>query len=295
MKVALFHNPKAGNGTFKVSDFVRSIENAGHKVLYVSIKAKDWREAFCEHIDRVIVAGGDGSVSRISPWLAARSLPFSILPLGTANNCARSLGQTHTAETIITNLGSADQTKVDLDLITTPAGQRSFLESAGVGLLPRFMSIMQNLQKKNGSKFRSLAGERLAHAKKYLRSMAKDISTFGCEVLLDNENISGDFLLLEVANMGLIGPSLSLATTVDPGDGLLDVVWVRRESRKEWLRYLKHFRPDEETPAPFEHRQCRRITFRRADVPWHIDGKVFPEIVNPCCATIYPGALQLIG
>ena len=76
MKVALFHNPKAGNGTFKVSDFVRSIESAGHKVLYVSIKAKDWREAFSEPIDRVIIAGGDGSVSRISPWLAARGLPF---------------------------------------------------------------------------------------------------------------------------------------------------------------------------------------------------------------------------
>ena len=295
MKVALFHNPKAGNGTFKVSDFVRSIESAGHKILYVSIKAKEWREAFCEPIDRVIIAGGDGSVSRISPWLAARGLPFFILPLGTANNCARSLGQTHTAETIVTNLGSPGQTKVDLGLITSPAGQRSFIESAGVGLLPRFMGVMQNLQKKNGSKFRSLAGERLAHAKKYLQSMAKDISTFGCEVLLDNENISGEFLLLEIANIGLIGPSLSLAAAADPGDGLLDVVWIRRENRKEWLRYLKHFRIDEETQAPVEHRQCRQITFRRADVSWHVDGKAFSEIASPCCVTVYPGALQLIG
>jgi diacylglycerol kinase family enzyme len=154
---------------------------------------------------------------------------------------------------------------------------------------------MQNLQKKNGSKFRSLAGERLAHAKKYLQSMAKDISTFGCEVLIDNENISGEFVLLEVANIGLIGPSLSLAAAADPGDGLLDIVWIRRENRKEWLRYLKHFRIDEERHAPVEHRQCRRITFRRTDVPWHVDGKVFSEIVSPCCVTVYPGALQLIG
>jgi len=46
MKIALFHNPKAGNGTSKVSEIVRQIESAGHKVLYVSIKEQDWEEAF---------------------------------------------------------------------------------------------------------------------------------------------------------------------------------------------------------------------------------------------------------
>jgi diacylglycerol kinase (ATP) len=295
MKVALFHNPKAGNGTFKVSEFVRAIETAGHKVLYVSIKTKDWQQAFCEPIDRVIIAGGDGSVSRLSPWLAARGLPFSILPLGTANNCARSLGQTRTAEAIIHNLGSGGQTKIDLGLITSPTSKRFFIESAGVGLLPRIMSEMRNLQKKNGSKFRSLIGERLDGAKKYLHSMAKDISTFGCEALLDDENISGDFLLLEIANIGLIGPSLNLADAASPSDGFLDIVWVRHENRKEWLRYLKYLGTDENTPAPVERRQCRRITFRRAEVPLHVDGKVLPEIVSPCCVTVYPSALHLIG
>jgi hypothetical protein len=43
MRIALLHNPKAGNGTFGVSKFVRQIEKGGHKVDYTSIKQNDWQ------------------------------------------------------------------------------------------------------------------------------------------------------------------------------------------------------------------------------------------------------------
>jgi diacylglycerol kinase family enzyme len=238
MRIALVHNPKAGNGTFKVSEFVRQIESAGHKVLYVSIKEEDWPKIFGELVDRVIIAGGDGSVSRIAPWLAARRLPFCILALGTANNCARGLGQMQAAERLIASIFSAPTRKIDLGLVTSPGGQRSFIESAGVGFLPRFMDEMRASQKKNGSKFRSGAHKRLADAKKYLWSMAKKTPTFEAEILLDAEKISGELLLFEIANIGSIGPSLDLAPDADPSDGFLNVAWVRDEHRKEWLNYL---------------------------------------------------------
>jgi diacylglycerol kinase family enzyme len=294
MRIALIHNPKAGNGTFKVSKFVRQIESAGHKVLYVSIKERDWPKIFGELIDRVIIAGGDGSVSRIAPWLAARRLPFCILALGTANNCARGLGQMQAAERLIASISSAPTRKIDLGLVTTPDGQRCFIESAGIGFLPRFMDEMRASQKKNDSKFRSVAHKRLADAKKWLWSMAKETPTFEGEILLDAEKISGEFLLVEIANIGLIGPSLDLAPEADPSDGFLNVAWVRAEHRKEWLNYLKRSRTNGKASAPVEHRQCRQIAFRRSDVTLHVDGKVFPEMETPCCITVYPGALELI-
>jgi diacylglycerol kinase (ATP) len=294
MRIALVHNPKAGNGTFRVSEFVRQIESAGHKVLYVSIKEKDWPKIFGELVDRVIIAGGDGSVSRVAPWLAARRLPFCILGLGTANNCARGLGQMQTAERLIANVFSAPTRKIDLGLVTSPGGQRCFIESAGVGFLPRFIGEMRASQKKNGSKFRSVARERLADAKKYLWSIAKETPAFEGEILLDAEKISGEFLLVEIANIGLIGPSLDLAPAADPSDGFLNVAWVRDEHRKEWLNYLKRLRTNGKASAPVEQRQCRQITFRQSSIPLHVDGKVFPEMETPCCVTVYPGALELI-
>ena len=294
MKIALVHNPKAGNGTFKVSEFVRQIESAGHKVLYVSIKEENWPQIFGELVDGVIIAGGDGSVSRIAPWLAARRLPFCILALGTANNCARGLGQMQTAERLIASIFSTPTRKIDLGLVTSPGGQRCFIESAGVGFFPRFMDEMRASQKKDGSKFRRVAHKRLADAKKYLWSMGKETPTFEGEILLDAEKISGELLLLEIANIGLIGPSLDLAPDADPSDGFLNVAWVRGEHRKEWLNYLKHLRTNGKASAPVEQRRCRQITFRRSDVLLHVDGKVFPETKTPCCVTVYPGALDLI-
>jgi diacylglycerol kinase family enzyme len=294
VKIAFFHNPKAGSATFKVSNVVRRVEAAGNQVRYVSIKDKAWEQAFGEPIDRAIVAGGDGSVSRLAPWLAARKLPFCILPLGTANNCARALGQMHAVETIIANIGSPLITKIDLGLITAFEDSRCFIESAGIGLLPLFMNEMRSLQKENAAKLRTGPRKRLANAKKYLAALAKDFTPFECELLADDEVVKGEFLLLEIANAGLIGPGLNLAPVADAGDGFFNLVWVSHRRRDEWLTYLKLLRKGEESPPPVEERRCQRITFCHADVPLHIDGKVFPEMATPLCVSIHQGALELI-
>jgi YegS/Rv2252/BmrU family lipid kinase len=43
-------------------------------------------------IDRVIVAGGDGTLNAVLQGLVGTDLPLGILPLGTANNLARTMG-----------------------------------------------------------------------------------------------------------------------------------------------------------------------------------------------------------
>jgi diacylglycerol kinase (ATP) len=46
---------------------------------------------YCEQIDLVIVGGGDGTVNAAIEGLLETNLPLGVLPLGTANNLARSL------------------------------------------------------------------------------------------------------------------------------------------------------------------------------------------------------------
>jgi diacylglycerol kinase (ATP) len=104
------------------------------------------------------------------------------------------------------------------------------------------MNEMRALQKENGAKLRTGPRKRLANARKYLAALAKNISPFGCELLVDEEPIKGEFLLLEIANAGLIGPRLNLAPAADAGDGFFNLVWVSHQRRDKWLNYLKLLR-----------------------------------------------------
>jgi diacylglycerol kinase (ATP) len=294
MNVALFHNPEAGLGQLKVRTLVRQFEEAGYDLLYVSIKEKHWEKAFGEPIDRAVVAGGDGTVSRLAPWFSARGIGFCILPLGTANNCARSLGQLHSLQTIITRLREAPIRKLDLGIVTSSDGHRIFVESVGIGLLAELMSKMRGLEKKKKSRARLTPQERLSESLKYLASLAKDFPDAKCELLLDDEVLTGGLLLLEIANMGLVGPNLELVPNVDPADGAFDVFWVSGDQRKAWKAYLNSRRKGETSPPPVNFRRCRRIVVRAVDSPVHVDGKVFLTMATPVTIRPQPNALDLL-
>jgi diacylglycerol kinase family enzyme len=294
MKIALFHNPSAGDRSLDGSRLIRYFVEAGYDVTYVAINQKGWESAFKKPIDRAVIAGGDGTVSRLAPWLAATKIPFCILPLGTANNCAKTLGQTHPIEVLVAKLPSANIKQVDLGIVTTPLGQQVFIESVGIGLLAEFMGEMRMREKKKNSRNRLNPEERLAGALKYLRSLAKDYAEFRCELLLDDQIVSGHVLFLEVANMGLIGPNLNLIPNVDPHDGAFEVAWAGTDQRKEWRDYLKHLLNGVDMKPPIHMTRCSLILFRDVDAAAHIDSKVFVTMATPTVVRNQPEALNLL-
>lgn len=294
MKIALFHNPGAGNRTLDASRLIRHFAEGGYDVMYAATNQTGWESIFRNSFDRAVIAGGDGTVSRVAPWLAARNIPFCILPLGTANNCAKTLGQTHSVEVVVANLHSAGTKKVDLGIVTTPLGHRVFIESLGIGLLAQFMAEMRMLEKKKNSRDRLTPVERLTGALKRLRLLAKEYPESSCELLLDDKPLAGNFLLLEAANMGLIGPNLNLIPHVNPGDGRFEVVWIGTDQRKEWRKYLKELEDGVESTPPIRTTRCHQIVFRHVDAPAHIDGKVFVTMTTPTVVRNQTGALDLL-
>jgi diacylglycerol kinase (ATP) len=273
---------------------VRQFEKARYDVLYVSIKEEGWEEALHERVDRVVIAGGDGTVSRLAPWLAGQKIPFCILPLGTANNCARSLGQMHTVESIIAGLNSERIKRLDLGIVTSPAGHRIFIEAIGIGLLAGFMSERRAFDRKKKSRIRLSPDERLTKALSHLSLMSKKYPETRCELRLDDENIAGDFLGLEIVNMPRVGPNLHLAPDADPADGWFDVMWFEAKQRGLLAEYLDLCRRGERAPVPAEIRRCQRVLFQYMDAPAHIDGKVFLTMDSPISIRLQPQALDLL-
>jgi diacylglycerol kinase (ATP) len=92
MRALLVHNPTAGIKDHEKDGIIDALRLTDFKVDYVSTKDDDVKDALKGARDIVIVAGGDGTVGYVFTHLADRSVPIGVLPLGSANNIARSLG-----------------------------------------------------------------------------------------------------------------------------------------------------------------------------------------------------------
>jgi len=92
MRALLVHNPMAGTKGHDKGSIIDALQLADIKVDYVSTKDDDLERALKHARDVVVAAGGDGTIGYVFTHLADRSIPIGILPLGSANNIARSLG-----------------------------------------------------------------------------------------------------------------------------------------------------------------------------------------------------------
>ena len=93
----LIVNPNSRSGSdADMQEGIALLEAAGIQLINTtSNSAEQTRRLIVEHcrtIDLVILGGGDGTISSAAPALYQHQLPFAILPLGTANDLARSLG-----------------------------------------------------------------------------------------------------------------------------------------------------------------------------------------------------------
>jgi hypothetical protein len=58
MKIALFHNPSAGDRSLDGSRLIRYFVEAGYDVTYVVTNQKGWESAFKKPIEQAVIAGG---------------------------------------------------------------------------------------------------------------------------------------------------------------------------------------------------------------------------------------------
>src|SRR5438067_2325185 len=114
MQIILMHNPEAGRSEHEAEYLMGLFERSGHKTRYQSTKEQEWEKALEESADAVVVAGGDGTVGKVARLLIDRRLPLAILPIGTANNIARTLELVASPEQLIAQLEGASREPFDV-------------------------------------------------------------------------------------------------------------------------------------------------------------------------------------
>ena len=273
IRATLVHNPTAGQQQAG-RDLVAHLERAGYHVTYRSKKAKDLESQLADPGELVVVAGGDGTVAKVVVALAGRKIPLAILPVGTANNIARSLGLVGGNSHIIGGLRTAARKRLDVGVARGPWGERMFVEAAGVGLFARALAVLEH---QDGKHLADLAKEEPAFESvvRLLRQMVTDYSPREWRITLDGQDLSGRYLMLEARNIRLIGPHLHLAPDADPGDGMLDVVLASGNQCRALLDYLGHRLESEATLPALPVHRGRRLELSCNEPEIHFDDEIW--------------------
>ena len=99
MRATLMHNPTSGHDGPSADDLLEALRREGVEAAYQSTDESGYEAALDDPGELVIVAGGDGTVDKVSKFLVGREVPIAVLPLGTANNISSSVRQTRFAAT----------------------------------------------------------------------------------------------------------------------------------------------------------------------------------------------------
>jgi diacylglycerol kinase (ATP) len=275
MDVLLVHNPNSGDDDHARERLVELLGHNGHQVTYAHAKG-GWRALLEQGTELIAVAGGDGTVSEVARATAHRGIPIAILPTGTANNIAGFLGLTEmTHADLIGNWKNSRHVPFDLGVVEGPWGTYEFLESVGVGLLAE---LMAEIDAGTSGYVNELDGRvaRVEAALDVLEHMLSRSRPVACEVRLDDEVMSGDYLLLEILNFGSAGPNLRLSPHADAADGRLDVVLVRAGERRLFEAHVRDMRQDRQRPAALEMHHAQRVTVRsEGRLRVHLDDRVW--------------------
>ena len=264
LRTLLLHNPTAGNGHPSGEELIDLLASAGFSPEYQSSK-KGYKKALRKKWDLILVAGGDGTVTKVARTLEDREKLLAILPVGTANNVASALGLNGEIETIIEGLPSAESKRLDVGLARGPWGKRRFLEAVGFGTIAKAIAHSDGREKPP-------IGLRVYWGRQELQQYLKEATPERYEVDIDGEVFAGEFLLVEIMNLGRTGPALPIASTAAHDDGLFDIIFLFESDRAPMLSWLED--PESE-PPPVTVRKGREVGLRWERGHARIDDRVY--------------------
>lgn len=287
MKIGYIVNPAAGRKrvrewTAAIRSFTESMNFAYE--IFITGCPKDGVEkgkvAIRNNCDIVVAVGGDGTVSEVVSAIKDSNVALGVLPVGTGNDFARSLGIPLDVEKALSCLFSGQRKTIDLGMVN----DAYFINVASVGFDAQVVMEAQNIKGSIGG------------PPAYILAIFKALMNyrpFNIEIELDEGIERREAVLVAVANGAFYGGGMNIAPLADMNDGLLDVCLVNSLPRSKILRLFpllfsgKHLlRPE------VEYFKVKRMVVRCREGYINSDG----EILGKCPASfqIMPNAVKVM-
>lgn len=267
-RVALIHNAAAGDASHGRDWLLDLLSRAGYEVEYYRHKRSAVAAALDSAATLIAVAGGDGTVAKVAARARPEGPPIAILPLGTANNIAASLGVDGDIERLVAGWrGGTVRSFYPIDA-EGPWGRRRLIEGLGFGAIEEAIADLPDTIDHEAA----------------CRSYAREVMTDDPECLgltLDGETIRERFAVLEIAAIPFVGPNLRLAPAADPSGRHFAVSFIRdtvaeRRALAAWI-----VAPRQSEPPPVIMRRAVRATIAGRFQRVRIDGDVHTAAEEP--------------
>ena len=222
----------------------------------------------------VVAAGGDGTVGAVADHVADSAHAMGVLPLGTSNDFARSLGLPMAPERAARILAQGKLARIDLGrLVVAGDRPRHFVHAATVGLSVSFakLATQTSLRRRLGRLTYAVAGA----------IAVRDRQPFACELDYGNRSERLTLTHLSIVNAPVFGGVLGIRMgESDVDDRVLDVLAVEPlPVRRLLLAGAQAALRMERRPPGVHARHVRRV-YVRAESPLEVtlDGELAGHI-----------------
>src|SRR6266508_3744335 len=193
------------------------------------------KQAVKDGYDMVIAMGGDGTLEAVLRGMVGRKTPMGIIPTGSQNNIAKSLGIPLDMEEACALIASRYIHKLDVGRVKVKNGKKLFFfELTAIGLVAALYPKANKLAEGKLSKLKDVALT-LIHQE-------PDPEVF---LTLDDESkIKVNTMLVVVSNAPMFGANFLVAPEASLKDGYLDVSVYPNFSKTELLAYYAQIRAE---------------------------------------------------
>lgn len=232
-------------------------------------------------VDVVVAAGGDGTVSFVAGELMGRRESLAILPLGTANDCARTLGIPAAPLDAARVILAGRRRPIDAGLVNG----RPFVNAVGIGIS---VAVSREAPRTGKDRLGVLA---------YLLAALRAIRTttgFRVQLAGEGHRWHGRALQVTIANGRHYGGGMTARSDARIDDGRLDVLVVKPAGPLRLLRAALHLRRGRYGPSgPVHVLSARTVHIRtHPGVAFAADGEECGR--TPLEVSVRPHALRAI-